>query len=147
MNADSDLLDPNAQRFHPSRAPSKNPVLDPSVHSFLHGAVRSVSALELLIFLRGHPGRTWRADELVRELRSSATAVGNALTAFEAAGLVRVDAQEDFAYRPVAPELDRLVEKLQTLYREKRIAVINAIFSQPGDPLRDFADAFRLKKD
>jgi hypothetical protein len=39
------------------------------------------------------------------------------------------------------------VAALAAAYRESRVAVIQLVFARPSDPLRSFADAFRMRRD
>ena len=57
------------------------------------------------------------------------------------------DSNTRYQYRPATPDLDAQVCRLETAYQERRVAVITAIYSQPVDRVRTFADAFRLRKD
>jgi hypothetical protein len=50
-----------------------------------------------------------------------------------------------YRYRP-PPELAATIAGLVELYGERRVSVINLIYGRPGDALRSFADAFRLRK-
>lgn len=113
---------------------------------FVRSSFRSVWNVELLLFLSRSPSRAWAAEELVREMRSSDIVVNEGLTMLQAAGLVSPDGS-GFRYAPANPQLHGYVTELDTLYRERPLTVIKAIFSQPSDKLQTFADAFRLKKD
>jgi DNA-binding IclR family transcriptional regulator len=117
---------------------------DDDVLAELHRVIKSVWALELLILLR-RGSRAWRQDELVRELRSSDVAVGDALAGLQASGLVAADREGGYRYEPASPELDRLCGRIEALYAAKPLAVARAIMTAPNDKLRIFADAFRLK--
>ena len=119
-------------------------LIDRDLTDFIGGSVPSVWALELLLFLRAHPERGWSREALVRELRSSITVVHDALGVFEASGLVRCEGGE-CAYQPVSEDLARLCDDLARLYRERPVAVINAITRSKSAPLQSFANAFRLK--
>jgi DNA-binding transcriptional ArsR family regulator len=115
--------------------------------AFVRGSVRSVWALELLLLMRRSRGRTWSADELVRELRASVPLVSQVLTAFTAAGLVHDDGEGRVVYAPASEALNALVGRLEDLYRERPVAVINLIVGASSDKLQSFADAFRLRGD
>jgi hypothetical protein len=51
-----------------------------------------------------------------------------------------------YRYAP-PPELHRSIAGLVETYRERRVSVINLVYSRPSDAIRSFADAFRLRKD
>ena len=119
-------------------------MLDHDLTDFLAASVPSVWALELLLFLRGHPDRAWSQDALVQELRSSRTVVQDALGAFEAAGLVRRE-EGGCLYQPASPVLAELCDRLAGVYRERPVTVVNAITRPKTSSLDEFANAFRLK--
>ena len=118
--------------------------MDEEILDFIKAVVGSVWALELLLFMRGHPERAWTEHELALELRSNEQLAGDAVRTFEAAGLL-ARRPEGLAYAPAAPGLDQLVGKLAAAYRERPVAVVNAIVSCRSHSLKSFADAFRLK--
>jgi hypothetical protein len=111
--------------------------------SFAGAAIGSVCALELLILLRREPGREWRQEALVRELRSSSDAVAQALAHLSRSGLI-VELSEGFRYQPSPPQLDDICRRLERQYAAKPVTVIRAIFEMPSEKLRIFANAFRI---
>jgi len=116
---------------------------DEALLSFVHAAIGSVCALELLILLRREPGKRWPRDALVRELRSSAGAVAQALDQLNRSGLV-VEVAEGFQYQPSSPQLDAICRQLESQYAARPVTVVRAIFETPSEKLRIFADAFRI---
>ena len=119
-------------------------MIDRDLTDFIGGSVPSVWALELLLMLRAHPERGWSEAALVQELRASETVVRNALSVFEASGLVRCEELGCF-FQPASDALADLCDRLARLYRERPVAVINAITRSKTSPLESFANAFRLK--
>jgi len=118
--------------------------VDEEILGFIKAAVGSVWALELLLFVRARPERAWTEGQLARELRSNERLAAEALNTFEAAGVV-VRGPDGFVYSPASPGLDALAGRLGDAYRERPVAVVNAIVSARTDSIRSFADAFRLK--
>jgi hypothetical protein len=118
---------------------------DPDLAAFVREHLRSVWALELLLVLRRNPARCWGSAELVRELRASTGLVNDNLERLERGGLAVRDDQGCFSYRPAAPVLDELCERLEKAYRERPVAIINLI-AAPRDPLQSLADAFRFRR-
>lgn len=103
--------------------------------------------LELLLCVWRSSSRSWSASELVSELRASDSIVTEGMRVLQAAGLVVSEAPDRFRYAPASAALDRLVQQLAQVYRDRPTAVTNAIFAGPNEKARAFADAFRLKKD
>jgi hypothetical protein len=120
-------------------------VTDEQIFAFLRTHIRSVWALELMLFLARDRGRTWHPNELVREMRSSSVAVSEALRNLQGAGLTAPDADNRYRYSPVSPEVDALARGVEQIYSARPTAVVKAIVAAPDDKLRIFADAFKLK--
>lgn len=80
------------------------------------------------------------------ELRASTPLVEDVLNTFETVGLVRRETSGEVAYGPAGPALATLADQLERTYRERPVAVVNAIVKAPNEKLQSFADAFRLKR-
>jgi len=119
--------------------------LDEELLSFIGASVPSVWALELLLLLRRRQDRTWTAQDLVGEMRASAPAVNDSLRTLEKAGLIRCGGEGQCAYAPASPVLDAICDQLEAAYKERPVAVVNAILKAPKGTLQTFADAFRIK--
>ena len=117
------------------------------VREFIAGCIRSVWALELLLFLRRNNQKTWTAEALTAELRSSSFIVGEVLTAFRQAGLVTEETPGQFRYAPAASHISRAVDQIASACATKPLAVSREILAAGNDKIRTFADAFRLKRD
>jgi hypothetical protein len=103
-------------------------------------------ALELLLRLHADPTQEWTALELSRELRAGPEWTAQELRDFTKRELVAAtDVQSPrFRYAPRSPELDNAVAKLAASYPRLRFSIIQIIYSEP---IKDFADAFKLRKD
>jgi hypothetical protein len=119
-------------------------VTDQDLLSFVSASIRSVWALELLLFLKRNSTQSWDADSLILELRSSSVVIAEALASLEAAGLIRNNGTT-YRYDAASPKLDEIVAGLEHLYAEKPLSVVKAIVSRPSEQLRIFSDAFKLK--
>ena len=119
--------------------------IDPATLAFIREHIRSVWALEQLLLMRRALERRWSADELVKELRASRALVEANLATFERAGVALKEQDDRFRFAPATPVLAKLCDKIETAYRERPVAMINAIAST--DRLQDLADAFKLRKD
>jgi hypothetical protein len=108
--------------------------------------VRSVWALELLLILKRDPARRWTREELVRELRASDALVRDNLEIFESIGLALPE-DGRYRYAPASPVLAALCDRLETVYRQKPVSVINAIAGSAKDRLQSLANAFKLRDD
>lgn len=110
-------------------------------------SLRSLWAIELLLLLYRDPGRAWSADDLVRELRSSALLVAEVIALLERMEVVHREPDDRYRYRPATPELGELVVRLDRLHAERPLSLAREIHTSPNEKLRAFSDAFRLKKE
>jgi hypothetical protein len=51
-----------------------------------------------------------------------------------------------YRFAPESPHLVPLIDDLATLYRERPVSTIHAIYKTSADNLQHFADAFRIRK-
>jgi hypothetical protein len=140
---------PAADRIAPRRATSGGRVAgntdtDDDATAFACAAIGSVSALELLILLRRERHNRYRVAELVRELRSSQIAVGQALDHLIKFGLVAGAPDSGYHYQQGSAQLDAICERVEAVYARKPVSLIRALLDAPDEKLRQFADAFRI---
>lgn len=116
--------------------------------NFVFRKIDSIEQIEVLLLLRQHAQRGWTAGEISAELRSAPESVAKRLFDLSIQKLVdEVDSSEHkYQYRPHTIELKQLVDELAETYRIRKFTVINMIFSKKTDALKDFADAFKIKK-
>jgi hypothetical protein len=119
------------------------------IKQFMSENIRSVADLEAVLLLRKHCDRTWTAAEVSRALATSHEMAARQLAGLSERNLLTRTTGtcgESFQYRSTS-DLDAKTDLLATLYRERRVSVITAIYSQPGGDVRTFADSFKLRKD
>ena len=111
--------------------------------------ITSAEMLEILLLLEGTPERGWTADEVSRQVFTVPAAAIASLEALVALGLAASDGAGNPTYRyaPASEGLREQVAALAAAYRQSRVAVIQLVFARPADPLRSFADAFRMRRD
>lgn len=117
--------------------------LDPEIAAFIEAAVPSVWALETLLLLRRRPATAWSQDQIVAELRASGPLVQDCLRHLQRTGLA-LEADAGFTFAPASSRLGALCDQLEAAYRERPVAVVNTITALRPDPLRGFAESFRL---
>ncbi|HEY7120622.1 MAG TPA: hypothetical protein VH475_28825 [Tepidisphaeraceae bacterium] len=123
--------------------------LPPAVRRFLDEHIRSVAQLEVLLLLQANAGRCFSSAEVGRELRIETAGAEAQLIDLRNRGIVTSGDPDPSAYRypPANAEVEAAVSVLAHVYAERRVTVISRIYSKPADPLRSFADAFRIRKD
>lgn len=105
--------------------------------------------LELLLLLKRYQDRAWAPSELARELYTSPSSVEQNLRSFINAKLVIQEPGQHSdvpSYRYWSDDWDAQVIGLVDAYKNYRVRVIDMIFSAKSDTLKDFSDAFRLKR-
>ena len=118
------------------------------VNRFIVEYLDSAEQLEILLLLFRHSERDWSAEGVARELRISPLSSAERLEEFAREGLlVRGEGGAGYRFGPRDPSLVDAVRGLVAAYAERRVTVINLIFSKPVDKIRTFADAFRLRKE
>jgi DNA-binding IclR family transcriptional regulator len=117
------------------------------LRTFLRATIKSVWALDLLVLIKGAPGRSWTVASLNDRLRASTSLVEEILGSFIRQGLVAEEPGGTYRYAPADAQTDALASELARLYAERPLAVIKEIMSAPNEKLHSFVDAFRLKKD
>jgi hypothetical protein len=122
-------------------------VIPADASRLIQHCIRSIWDLEVLLLVQRGASRLWGIDDIVRELRGSQRVVTDALLALKAAGLVAEDSPGQYRYAPASLDIDEAARQLQQAYAAFPVAVAEAIYRAPNRQIRDFADAFRLKKD
>lgn len=118
------------------------------LNRFLAEKIRSVSQLEMLLLVRSAPDRAWSADEICRALYIAPEMCIEQLEQLRASGLFATGtAPGQYQYAPQDPALADTMAELAVMYHQRRVTVITAIYSEPTDKIRTFADAFRLRKE
>ena len=123
---------------------NRQSIPEQEILAFVRTTIRSVCALELVIYLRSQTQRSFSVEELVRALRSSEQAIGQALAQSTECGLVASTPGTGYRYQQTSKQIDVLCERLEAEYARKPVRVIRAILEAPNEKLRLFADAFRL---
>jgi hypothetical protein len=114
------------------------------VRKFLHEYIDSVVQLELLILLR--QGTAWTAEAVAKALRIEPGWTLEDLAKLSSRGLISVSGAT-YHHGPRTPELEQSIRRTIEAYDKRRVSVISLIYSRPSDPLRSFAEAFRVRKD
>jgi DNA-binding MarR family transcriptional regulator len=116
---------------------------------FIGQHIESLAQLETLLALRRDPDRSWTCAELARQLYVTADVSTGIVTDLERRGFVLRDAAnaDSIRYRSASAETDQLIDQLDSLYHQRRVAVITQIYSKPVKKVQTFADAFRFRRE
>jgi hypothetical protein len=123
--------------------------LPPEVERLISGHFDSAEQLDILLLLHGQPERQWVATEVSKAIFSVPTSATRRLKELVAAGFLLSMGEGDprYWYSPESESLRVQVDALAAAYRADRVAVINRIFQKPTDPVKSFANAFRLRRE
>ncbi len=119
------------------------------VRQFIVENINSVEQLEVLLLLREHRDEFWAPEGVGKALCTAPAAALLRLTDLRGCRLVapKEGGEQLYRYEPGTPERDALVGRLAAAYKERRVSVINLIYSKPHSHVQAFADAFKLRKD
>jgi hypothetical protein len=116
--------------------------------SFVSEYLSSAEQLEVLLLLHAEPDRSFSAAEVSQRVYTVPAAALLRLDELATAGLLAGDGGIDprYHYAPASPAVRSRVDALARAYAANRVAVVRLIYEVPRDPVRSFADAFRLRK-
>jgi hypothetical protein len=124
----------------------KQPDVPEDLEAFIRDHIRSAEELEALLLLYRTTARWWTIDEVTRALHLDSGSARRALERLSGAFLeVRIDADLCFRFATLNAERARLTARLDGAYHRDRTALMQ--LAGRGGAARDFADAFRLKKE
>jgi len=118
------------------------------VVSFLDSHVESIDQLEILRILGEAPSRAWPIASLATEVQTPARDLAGHLTALRERGLLNLEgagADSVWRYAPATPELATILLRVLQIYRERPVSMIKLVYARADDPVRAFANAFRLR--
>lgn len=112
---------------------------------FIAKYIDSVAALEALLLLRAAPDQTWDVSRVASRLYITEPETSQILDRLCRDGLLAC-ADKVYKYECKTEELQRAVDELSALYARHLIPVTNMIHAK-SRRIREFADAFRFRKD
>jgi len=115
---------------------------------FMDEHVASLEELDLLVAVADAPFRWWDATALSHQLGVSKDVARRILERFARANLldIRVTDEVRYQFRPGTQELRDGAEAVAIAYRSRPTAVIQRLTRSPHRSVRDFADAFRFRR-
>lgn len=120
--------------------------LPEDVRRFILRHIDSIEQLEVLLLLWQSPERGWAVDEVAQALCTRPPLVVRGLARLLGQGLLREVDPGCYQYAPRGRELHESVCLTAELYRERPVTVVAAIAARPAEPMRAFADAFRIRR-
>lgn len=117
---------------------------------FAHSYVHSVEDLQVFILCVDHRQRWWDATSIARALSITESRARRILDQLARANLLDIRISDAVRYRfePGIQELEQHAVAFAVAYHNNPADVVNLIArSTVSDSVRDFADAFRIKRD
>lgn len=110
--------------------------------------LHSVLDIETLLLLRSRSEVLWSPRDLATALYIAEEAAGEHLRKLHASGLLAAAGGEQpvYRYEPRDTELSMAVDQLVVTYAQRRVRVIEYLYSRPLHSVRSFAGAFRLRR-
>jgi hypothetical protein len=105
----------------------------------------SIPELEAVLLFRDDRTRHWTPDEAGRRLYVSTTVATYILEQLSDRGFI-ARTGDQYRYQPESDDLASAVDQLAVAYGRHLVAVTHLVHSKPGQGVRHFADAFRLRK-
>lgn len=123
------------------------PEMDP--YEFILEYINSVPHLEALVLLWNSRPAGWIQDELASRLYVSQQNVADILYDLLRVGLIAKSDETPVRYRYLAAseDQDHLMTQVDAVYRRDLVRISTMIHSKASPAIRDFARAFRFKKE
>lgn len=130
-------------------ADSGDPREEAGVYQFILDQIDSVPHLEALTLLWNSRPQQWSAQDVAGRLYTSVEVAQNLLRDLARRELIGVISgpPDQFRYESRSAERDEIIGLVDATYRREIVRVSTMIHSKPSSAVRDFARAFRLKKD
>ena len=115
------------------------------VRSFIERRIDTVPHLEALLLMSGDPLRSWTVEEIAARVYVPPEQSKAVLIDLSRHGLVR-KARAGYVYDSASSDAP-LVSNLELAYRRQLVAVTRFIHSRASPAVREFARAFKFKRD
>ncbi|WBY01798.1 hypothetical protein PE066_20485 [Ramlibacter tataouinensis] len=123
------------------------PELPADLRRFILTSIPSVPYLEAMLLLRADPARDWSSSDVARRLYLPEQRADELLQQLASAGVAAPGQAGAWRYHPAADELRVMLDRLAVQYAADLVGVSDLIHSSVDKKARQFADAFRWRKD
>jgi len=124
-----------------------NRAVPDAVRRFILTSIPSVPFLEALLLLRSDPSRSWTPAHVAARLYVGDQDALELLQELHQAGMAERAEDGGFLYRPRSGELAGTVDELARTYTRHLVGITDLIHSRLEKRARQFADAFRWRKE
>jgi predicted ArsR family transcriptional regulator len=125
------------------------PTADREVFQFIFERIESVPHLEALLLVWNTRPNRWTVNDLARRLYVEPEVARILLLDLVRQDLIVADpaSPESFFYDAKSEDIESLISGVHAKYRTEIVAVSTMIHRKASRAVRDFADAFRFKKE
>ena len=118
------------------------------IQEFVARFLPSVEHLETFIVLQRNTTRSWSPSDVAAELRIQESTAADVLEHLASDNFLDVKISNEILYRfnPATTQLEQVAARCAEYYLRERITMINLVMAATLGPMRDFAEAFRIKK-
>lgn len=117
------------------------------VDRFIAERIDSVPQLEALLLLWRESSQTWTPETLAKRIWVTPVVARGILNDLVRDQLLSADPGRDEYRYQSDPEKDGLLRSVDNMYRKEMIRITTVIHSKGSSAVREFARAFRLKKE
>lgn len=123
-------------------------ILTPEIRQFLSRHIDSVATLEVLLLFRKQKDKEWTLNEIEIELKSSSRAIEIPVRKLLKEGFIKMGSSHyRFHYAAAPSARENLIEKLEKLYPQYRMRVIDYIYNPQHSAAHKLAQGFKFKGD
>ena len=116
------------------------------VRELVRQRVPSMDHVEALMCLHASPDDMISTSRVQECTRLGPETTRRSLMDLVRDGLARHDpASDSFTFAPRTPAERRAVDALSIMYHQRPVTLVKLIYEQPPTPVKNFADAFRLR--
>lgn len=122
---------------------------DDAISQFILDKIDSVPHLEALLLLWNNRAKHWPVEDVAKRLYIESDVARVLLEDLGREGLLSVvpGSGLQYYYESKSEEQDRVIGLVDAAYRRQVVRISTMIHSKPSSAVRDFARAFRFKKD
>lgn len=116
------------------------------LRSFILDCIESASQIEILVLISKDKDKKWTSQEIREQLRSSDKSVENNLKRLHLNGILSIE-ENLYYYSPTNPKLENVSSELIDAFNKYPLRILEIVYNKQSEVLREFSEAFRLRKD
>ena len=121
--------------------------LSPALELLIRERLPSKEQIDIVLLLRANRDRSWTAPDVSRELSTPQESTAMRLFLLASNGIVLFEGSGVPSYRYAGSgDVDALLGELAQIRAERPEALIGVVDGAAPDPVRSFADAFKMKR-